>query len=110
MAKEFKKELAPEEAPVEMLEKAPEEATPVKQERTLAQDLAEALNQNEGKKKNFQFIGSSGDEAMYTIVKNKDGEYAMRDNRSKDGKIVKVQLRSFEEQKKLDDQVEYFEE
>lgn len=109
MAKEFKKELATEEAPVEMPEKTPEEA-PVKQERSLAQDLAEALNQNEEKKKNFQFIGSSGDGAMYTIVKNKDGEYAMRDNRSKDGKIVKVQLRSFEEQKKLDDQVEYFEE
>ena len=88
---------------------AQEEKTP-KVERTLAQDLAEALNQNEEKKKNFQFIGSSGDEAMYTIVKNKDGEYAMRDNRSEDGKIVKVQLRSFEEQKKLDDQVEYFEE
>jgi len=88
---------------------AQEEKAP-KTERTLAQDLAEALDKNEEKKKNFQFIGSSGDEAMYTIVKNKDGEYAMRDNRSKDGKIVKVQLRSFEEQKKLDDQVEYFEE
>lgn len=88
---------------------AQEEKAP-KVERTLAQDLAEALDKNEEKKKNFQFIGSSGDEAMYTIVKNKDGEYAMRDNRSKDGKIVKVQLRSFEEQKKLDDQVEYFEE
>lgn len=88
---------------------AQEEKAP-KVEKTLAQDLAEALDKNEEKKKNFQFIGSSGDEAMYTIVKNKDGEYAMRDNRSKDGKIVKVQLRSFEEQKKLDDQVEYFEE